>query len=82
MPAEPATTGSTEPPAPDEPAHRRSAGLRRERSLASRQFADGVFHNTQVTPVGVQGGFLPMFGELLFGGQERRPPAPLPLERP
>jgi L-ascorbate metabolism protein UlaG (beta-lactamase superfamily) len=72
----------TEPPAPDEPAHRRSAGLRRERTLASDQFAGGMFHNTAVTPVGVQGGFLPMFGELLFGGQERRPPAPLPIERP
>lgn len=83
MPAEPAaTTEATEPPVADERAHRRSAGLRRERTLASRQFADGVFHNTQVTPVGVQGGFLPMFGELLFGGQERRPRAPLPLERP
>jgi len=81
MPAEP-ETDALEPPAPDEPAHRRSAGRRHERTLASRQFADGVFHNTAVTPAGVQGGFLPMFGELLFGGQERRPPAPLPLERP
>jgi L-ascorbate metabolism protein UlaG (beta-lactamase superfamily) len=75
-------TEPREPPTPDEPAHRRSAGLRRERTIASRQFADGVFHNAQVTPAGVQGGFLPMFGELLFGGQERRPPGPLPLERP
>ena len=82
MPAETATTEAMEPPAPDEPAHRRSAGLRRERTLASRQFGEGVFHNTHATPVGVQGGFLPMFGELLFGGQERRPRGPLPLERP
>jgi len=83
MSAAPETeTDAMEPPAPNEPAHRRSAGQRHERTLASRQFADGVFRNTQVTPVGVQGGFLPMFGELLFGGQERRPPAPLPLERP
>ncbi|HEX4420385.1 MAG TPA: MBL fold metallo-hydrolase [Kofleriaceae bacterium] len=73
---------STEPPAPDDRDHRRSAGLRRERSAASRQFADGLFRNTTVAPPGVQGGFLPMFGELLFGGQQRRPPAPLPLERP
>jgi L-ascorbate metabolism protein UlaG (beta-lactamase superfamily) len=72
----------TEAPAPDEPTHRRSAGLRRERTLASRQYADGVFHNTAVTPNGVQGGILPMFGEMLFGGQERRPSAPLPIERP
>jgi L-ascorbate metabolism protein UlaG (beta-lactamase superfamily) len=73
---------ASERPAPDDPAHRRSAGRRRERTIGSSQFAGGVFHNTAVTPVGVQGGFLPMFGELLFGGQERRPPAPLPLERP
>src|SRR5512140_2489644 len=79
---EPIATEATEPPVPDEPAHRRSAGLRHERTLASNQFAGGVFHNTAVTPMGVQGGFFPMFGELLFGGQERRPPAPLPLERP
>ena len=71
-----------DPPAPDSAPHRRSAGLRHERTLASRQFADGVFRNTAVTPAGVQGGFLPMFGELLFGGQERRPAAPLPLDRP
>jgi L-ascorbate metabolism protein UlaG (beta-lactamase superfamily) len=71
-----------EPPVPDDPAHRRSAGLRRERTLASSQFAGGVFRNARVAPMGVQGGFLPIFGELLFGGQERRPPAPLPIERP
>jgi len=57
-------------------------GLRRERVIASPQFHDGTFHN----PVGdhrpVQGGALPMLGELVFGGQQRRPPGPLPLVRP
>ncbi len=73
---------AAEPPAPDDAAHRRSEGLRRERTVASNQFADGTFHNTAVTSARPQGGFLPMFGELLFGGQERRPPGPLPIERP
>ncbi|MDQ3368039.1 MAG: MBL fold metallo-hydrolase [Myxococcota bacterium] len=67
----------------DHPARTPSAGLRRERVLASPQFRDGTFRNTTGARDGVQGGMLPMFGELLlFGGQERRPPAPLPLERP
>jgi L-ascorbate metabolism protein UlaG (beta-lactamase superfamily) len=69
-------------PAPSDAAHRRSAGLRRERSLSSLQFSGGVFHNTAVTFAGPQGGMLPMFGELFFGGQERRPAIPLPVERP
>lgn len=69
-------------PAPDDRAHRTSAGLRKERSAASRQFADGRFRNADGAPMRVQGGMLPMFGEWIFGGQERRPPAPLPLERP
>ncbi len=69
-------------PAPDAPANRTSAGLRRERTRASPQYRDGTFHNTGGARDGVQGGMLPMFGELLFGGQQRRPPAPLPLERP
>ncbi|HEY0190033.1 MAG TPA: MBL fold metallo-hydrolase [Kofleriaceae bacterium] len=69
-------------PAPDDRDHRRSAGLRKERTLASSQYADGLFRNTAVTPLGVQGGVLPMLGELVFGGQQRRPPAPLPIERP
>ena len=82
MPEPAPPTETAEPPAPDAPAHRRSAGLRRERTLASPRFAGGAFHNTHPTPEGVQGGMLPMFGELLFGGQQRRPPGPLPLERP
>src|SRR3954471_1523092 len=69
-------------PAPDAPENRRSGGLRQERVLASRQFRDGKFYNTTGARDGVKGGMLPMFGELLFGGQQRRPPAPLPLDRP
>ncbi len=56
--------------------------LRHERTLASAQFRGGVFQNTAGVRDGVKGGMLPMFRELMFGGQERRPPAPLPIERP
>ncbi|HET9625580.1 MAG TPA: MBL fold metallo-hydrolase [Kofleriaceae bacterium] len=66
----------------DDREHVRSAGLRKERSAASKQFEAGVFRNTAVTPLGVQGGALPMLGEWMFGGQQRRPPAALPIERP
>jgi L-ascorbate metabolism protein UlaG (beta-lactamase superfamily) len=55
--------------------------LRHERTLASKQFRDGTFHNT-FAPREVSGGTLPLLGEWMFGGQERRPPAPLPLDRP
>ena len=68
--------------APASRAQMRSAGLRRERTLASRQFRDGHFRNTSGARDGVQGGPMKIFGELLFGGQERRPPAELPIERP
>jgi L-ascorbate metabolism protein UlaG (beta-lactamase superfamily) len=56
--------------------------LRHERTLASAQFADGAFRNTAGVRDGVKGGMVPMFRELLFGGQQRRPPAALPMERP
>lgn len=72
----------TEPPPLEGLAHRRSEGSRRERTLASTQFADGRFHNTVKLRETIQGGTMAMFGELFFGGQQRRPPAPLPLERP
>ena len=57
-------------------------GLRRERVLASKQFRDGVFHNTSGLRDGVQGGAGPMLREWLFGGQERRPKVSFPLDRP
>lgn len=60
----------------------RAAGLRRERVDASPQRQDGVFANPGVTFTRPTGGVLPMLGEYFRGGQERRPPAPLPLERP
>jgi len=71
-----------EAPLPDTREHRRSAGLRAERTLASRQFRDGTFRNTSGARDGVQGGMGPVLREWMFGKQQRRPPAPLPLVRP
>lgn len=60
----------------------RAAGLRRERTHASAQWSDGAFANPSGARDGVQGNMLPVLGEWMFGGQQRRPPAPLPLDRP
>lgn len=61
----------------------RSAGLRAERSLASRQFRDGTFRNTGGLARGVWNGTRgDVLREWVFGGQQRRPPAVLPIERP
>jgi L-ascorbate metabolism protein UlaG (beta-lactamase superfamily) len=61
----------------------RVRGLRKDRVLASKQFHDGTFHNTRAVREGLQrdgrGGVL---REWMFGGQERRPPVALPVERP
>ena len=56
--------------------------LRHERTLASKQFRGGRFANAGVARDDLPRGVVPMFRELLFGGQERRPPTPLPVERP
>ncbi|MFP2924576.1 MBL fold metallo-hydrolase [Pyxidicoccus sp. 3LG] len=49
---------------------------------ASRQFADGHFHNTAPVGPGLQGNPLPLLGEYFFAGTQRTPPAPLPLLSP
>jgi L-ascorbate metabolism protein UlaG (beta-lactamase superfamily) len=60
-----------------------SAGERRERVLASPRFIKGLFRNTQRVPVGPKPGMrMSVAREYLFGGQSRRPPAPLPAESP
>ncbi len=65
------------------PASQGSEGLRRERTLASPQFADGVFRNPSGLGPELQGGTLPVLGEYLFGGsRERSPKGVLPIERP
>ncbi|WP_224365565.1 MBL fold metallo-hydrolase [Hyalangium versicolor] len=58
------------------------AGLRLERALASRQYADGRFRNTAPVGPGLQGNPLPLLGEYFFGGAQRTPPGVLPLESP
>lgn len=57
----------------------RARGLRAERSTASPRFREGLFHNTRVTAMGPKPGTrLGVAKQFLFGGQQRRPPAPLP----
>ncbi|NNC22080.1 hypothetical protein HJC22_40950 [Corallococcus exiguus] len=60
----------------------RSAGLRLERSRASRQFEEHGFRNTAPVGAGLQGNALPLLGEYFFGGAQRTPPAPLPVDDP
>jgi L-ascorbate metabolism protein UlaG (beta-lactamase superfamily) len=57
-------------------------GLRRERALASSQYRDGLFHNTANVLPGIEGKSLPVIGEFFFGGKERVPKVPLPVESP
>ena len=59
-----------------------SAGLRRERTQASPQFADGLFFNPTGAKPGLKGSPLPLLGEYFFGNAQRNPPGALPLERP
>lgn len=50
---------------------------------ASPRFVNGRFRNTQRVPVGPKPGTrMDVAREYLFGGQARRPPAPLPAEDP
>jgi L-ascorbate metabolism protein UlaG (beta-lactamase superfamily) len=57
-------------------------GLRLERAQSSRQFREGTFHNTSGLGTGLKGNPLSTFGEFFFGGRERVPRAPLPVESP
>lgn len=61
----------------------RASGIRRERIEASPRFVAGKFRNTQRVPVGPKPGMRGTVAhEYLFGGQERRPFAPLPTTDP
>ena len=59
-----------------------SVGLRLERIRASKQFADGTFHNLKGIELRRPTQALPLIGEYFFGEAQRNPPGPLPLERP
>ncbi len=60
----------------------RRAGRRLERKQASAQFADGRFSNPSGLGPELRGKKLPVLGEYFFGGGQRQPPGPLPIERP
>jgi len=56
--------------------------LREERILASKHFHDGAFRNTHSVLDGVSSPRGALLREWMFGGQQRRPPIALPVERP
>src|SRR5262245_42234642 len=56
--------------------------LRDERILASKQFHEGAFRNTHSALEHVVGPRGSILREWMFGGQQRRPPVALPIERP
>jgi L-ascorbate metabolism protein UlaG (beta-lactamase superfamily) len=57
-------------------------GARLERIQASPQRRDGRFVNPSGRGPELQGDALPLLGEFFFGGAQRRPPGPLPMESP
>src|SRR4051812_18948370 len=57
-------------------------GLRAERVRASKQFDGKAFKNPSGLGAGLQGNPLPVLGEYFFGGGQRMPAKPLPIERP
>jgi L-ascorbate metabolism protein UlaG (beta-lactamase superfamily) len=61
---------------------RRRQGLRIERVQASRQFVAGRFRNPGGAWAKPQMPSWSVMGEYFFGGNQRTPPVPLPVERP
>lgn len=57
-------------------------GLRLERVVASKQFDGSTFKNPSGKSAGLKGNPLPVLGEFFFGGGQRMPPGPLPIDRP
>lgn len=57
-------------------------GLRRERVHASKQYRDGIFHNTSGAKPELQGNLIGLIGEFVFGSGARAPLGPLPVESP
>ena len=61
----------------------RASGLRLERIKASSRFIDGSFHNVAPVASGLKRGtVVRTMSELLWGGQKRTPPGPLPSVSP
>jgi L-ascorbate metabolism protein UlaG (beta-lactamase superfamily) len=63
-------------------ADRRRAEMRVERVHASAQFVDGAFRNPSGLGPELHGSSLPVLGEFFFRRGARKPPGPLPIERP
>jgi len=61
---------------------KRRAGLRRERTLASPQYAGDRFVNPSGAGPGLQGAKLPVFGEFFLRRGRREPTLPLPVGEP
>src|SRR4051812_42794216 len=59
-----------------------STDLRHERIRASRQFRDGHFHNTSGVGTVMSWDMLPLTGDLLFRGADRKPRLTVPVESP
>jgi L-ascorbate metabolism protein UlaG (beta-lactamase superfamily) len=57
-------------------------GRRLERAQASRQFRNGRFRNTSGASPRMDTNSLALMRDFLFGGRQRRPPSPLPVENP
>jgi L-ascorbate metabolism protein UlaG (beta-lactamase superfamily) len=60
----------------------RRSGARLERTRASAQFVDGKFRNPGGVGPELQGSSLPIIGEFVFRRGQRKPPGPLPIDRP
>lgn len=60
----------------------RSHGARLERVRVSKQFDGTTFKNPTGKGPGLKGNPLPVLGEYFFGGGQRAPKTPPPLERP
>ncbi len=60
----------------------RLTGLRRERALASKQYRDGLFHNTAAAGRKKPEMTGKLMREFFFGGKRRVPRGELPVERP
>ncbi|MDB4971284.1 MAG: outer membrane protein romA [Myxococcales bacterium] len=61
----------------------RASGLRLERIQASPRFLDGAFRNSARVAQGLKrGSGLATAGQYFFGGERRKPPAPLPSVSP
>lgn len=61
---------------------KRRAGVRRERTLASKQYVDGRFENPSGLGPQLQGPKLPLLGEFFFRRARREPTSPLPVDDP